>query len=121
MKDLDAELPVPDIWRSTISAIVESLRRRDATLGADLPSLEPVSVDLTTRCLEAIDDYGRITLLSLPNEAWNTSIAVWCDGRWKCLIDLWVAEEGRSDLVLDLDVFEVDSGYRFRLHLVYVP
>jgi hypothetical protein len=41
--------------------------------------------------------------------------------RWDVLIDLWTVESGRSDLVLDARVFEVPSGYRYEIHLVYVP
>lgn len=72
-------------------------------------------------CLQAVDDYGAVTLISLPDESWDTSVALWSGDRWRCLVDLWTEEEGRSDLVLDIDVFENGPGYRFCVHLVYVP
>lgn len=67
-----------------------------------------------------IDDYGDVTLTSLPDASWDTSVALWFGDRWRCLVDLWTEEEGRSDLVLDVDVFENGPGYRFSVNLVYV-
>jgi len=40
---------------------------------------------------------------------------------WQVLVDLWTQEEGRSDLALHLHVAESAGGYRFAVHLVYVP
>jgi hypothetical protein len=40
---------------------------------------------------------------------------------WELLVDLWTAEEGRSDLVLQGDVFETNSGTCFTIRSVYVP
>jgi hypothetical protein len=40
---------------------------------------------------------------------------------WDALIDLWTEDEGRSDLVLQVDVSEAASGYRVDIRLVYVP
>ncbi|WP_444544523.1 DUF7668 domain-containing protein [Rhizocola hellebori] len=63
----------------------------------------------------------RIGCLEAKREAWDTSVALWFGDRWRCLVDLWTKEEGRSDLVLDVDVFENGSGYRFYVNLVLVP
>lgn len=35
------------------------------------------------------------------------------------VVDLWTAEEGRSDLVLEGWVAETDSGPRLTIHMVY--
>jgi hypothetical protein len=115
------EGPVPQEWRATLAAIVDSLIRRDDTLAAGLYSVDPVPPDTIAACLEAVAAYGEVSLVSLPEETWVTSVARRYGDRWKCLVDLWTAEEGRSDLVLDADVFEAEDGYRFRIHLVHVP
>ncbi|GAA2194491.1 DUF7668 domain-containing protein [Micromonospora lupini] len=121
VKDEALDVPIPEVWRPTLRAIVDSLVRRDTVVGAGLPSVDPVSPETSQLCLQAIDDYGDATLISLPDESWDTSVACWYGDRWRCLIDLWTAEDGRSDLVLDVDVFESGPGYRFSVHLVYVP
>jgi len=36
-------------------------------------------------------------------------------------VDLWTEQEGRSDLVLDIDVRDDGRGYRYSINLVYVP
>ncbi|MDG4827327.1 hypothetical protein O7635_36250 [Asanoa sp. WMMD1127] len=69
----------------------------------------------------AVDDYGDVTLVPLPEESWDTSVSLWHGDRWSCLVDLWTEQEGRSDLVLDVDVFEHGPGHRFVVQLVYVP
>jgi hypothetical protein len=121
VKDTESEGSVPEVWRSTLRAIVDSLVRRDAVLADGLPAVDAVSVAETQIFLQAVADYGDVTLIPLPDEAWDTSVTRWCGDRWSCLVDLWTEDEGRSDLVLDVDVFEYGSEYRFRVHLVYVP
>lgn len=120
-KDDALQVPVPEVWRPTLKAVVDSLVRRDTIIGAGLPSVDPVPGETSHQCLEAIGDYGDFTLIPLPDESWDTSVALWSGDRWRCLVDLWTAEEGRSDLVLDVEVFESAPGYRFSVHLVYVP
>jgi len=44
-------------------------------------------------------------------DLWDTSVALWFVDRLRCLVDLGTEEEGRSDLVLDVDVFENGPGY----------
>jgi hypothetical protein len=44
-------------------------------------------------------DYG-CTLVELPEDTWQTSVSQWMETHWEVLVDLWTAEEGRSDLVL---------------------
>ncbi|MEQ6902646.1 hypothetical protein [Nocardioides sp. YIM 152588] len=121
IKDGERERPVPEVWRPTLSAIVESLAREDVIVATEVPGVEPVSEALSEMCLEAVAEYGGITLVPLPKDAWDTSVCLWQGDRWQCLVDLWTAQEGRCDLVLDVDVFEDDSGYRYSVNLVYVP
>jgi hypothetical protein len=83
--------------------------------------VDPVPEQTSRRLLQAIDDYGDVTLIPLPEAAWDSSVALWYGDRWRCLVDLWTKEEGRSDLVLDADVFEHGSTYRFSLNAVYIP
>jgi hypothetical protein len=121
VKDASLEVPIPEAWRPTLKAVVDSLVRRDTVIGERLPSVDPVPAEISQQCLQAVDDYGAVTLITPPGESWNTSVALWYGDRWRCLIDLWTEEEGRSDLVLDVDVFEHGPGYRYRVNLVYVP
>ncbi|MGC4769003.1 DUF7668 domain-containing protein [Micromonospora sp. DT44] len=78
--------------------------RRDAAIGAGLPPVDPVPAEISQECLQAVANYGAVTLITPPDESWNTSVALWFGDRWRSLVDLWT-EEGRSDLVLDVDVF----------------
>src|SRR4051794_24522217 len=47
VKDEALEVPVPEVWRPTLEAVVDSLVRRDSIIGAGLPALSPVSADTT--------------------------------------------------------------------------
>ncbi|GAA3567678.1 DUF7668 domain-containing protein [Kribbella ginsengisoli] len=112
---------VPHAWRATLSAIVDSLLRGDARIGQNLENVDPLAEDRSALCRELIEAYGSPTLIPLPDATWRTSIASWQGNRWDCLIDLWSAEDGSTDLVLDIAVFEDDeTAFRFRPHLVYV-
>jgi hypothetical protein len=117
----ETERPVPEIWRPTISALVDSLVERAPTIGVGVPEVEPVPDDVCNQCFSAVDDYGDIDLMPLPPETWTSSIAAWQGDHWACLIDLWTEQEGRSDLVLEVEVREHASGFRFTVHMVYVP
>ena len=121
VKDASLEGPIPEAWRPTLKAVVDSLARRDAVIGAGLPSVDPVPAEISQQCLQAVDDYGAVTLTTPPDESWNTSATRWFGDHWRCLVDLWTEEEGRSDLVLDVDVFEHRPSYRYRVNLVYIP
>ena len=83
--------------------------------------MEPVSEELSAQCRDAVRSYGDVTLVPLPDDTWDTSGLSRQGTRWDCLVDLWTREEGRSDLVLDVNVVEDGDAYRFSVHLVYVP
>lgn len=122
-KDAVQERPIPDVWRPTLTALVASLSQQDGIpLGEDVPGVTPAAADLSVACREAVRTYGDVTLLPLPASVWDTSICLWQGTHWQCLVDLWTEEEGRSDLVLDVDVVEHgEDDYRFSVNLVYVP
>jgi hypothetical protein len=76
VKDATFEAPVPEVWRPTLAAVVDSLARPDATVATDLPSVDPVPPATWQRCLHAVDDYGDVTLTPLPDASWETAVAL---------------------------------------------
>lgn len=113
---------VSHAWRGTLGAIVDSLIRGAPRIGQGIENVDPVSADVSNHCRETVAKYGSATLIRLPKATWSTSVAMWQGDYWQCLVDLWTAEEGRSDLVLDLAISEGhEAAFRFRPHLVYVP
>ena len=117
----ESEGPVPELWRPTFSAVVDSLVERALTIGGGLPEVEPVPDAVREQCLSAVDNYGDVDLVPLPQETWKSSVTAWQGDHWLCLIDLWTEQEGRSDLVLEAEVRERTLGFRFTVNMVYVP
>jgi len=117
----ESEGPVPELWRPTFSALVDSLVERAPTIGGGLPEVEPVPDAVREQCLSAVDNYGDVDLVPLPQETWKSSVTAWQGDHWLCLIDLWTEQEGRSDLVLEAEVRERTLGFRFTVTMVYVP
>ena len=120
VKDEDAQHPVAGVWREPLRNVVRAFARGDYGLAQGVAGVEPVDAHTAQHIRDYIADYGA-TLVDLPDEAWDTSVAQWQGTHWELLVDLWTAEEGRSDLVLDCRVHEADNGHRITLHLVYVP
>jgi len=116
----DEQRAVPTAWRPTISAIVSRLVQRDYELSAAVPGVEPVTADTAAQIAGYIRDYGE-ELIELPDSTWDTSVCMWAESRWDVFVDLWTRGEGRSDLVLHLNVRESAGEVRFEVHLVYVP
>lgn len=118
----EVQTAVPHAWRRTLGAIVDSLIRGDARIGQGIENVDPISEDVSNRCRDIVANYGSVTLIRLPEATWETSVAMWQGDHWDCLVDLWTAEEGRSDLVLDIAVFEDhQTAFLVRPYLVYVP
>jgi hypothetical protein len=120
VKDETAQHPVAGSWRPSLRKVVQAFVRGDYGLSASVLGVEDVSEETREQIREYIADYGA-TLVELPEKAWKTSVAQWMGTHWDVLVDLWTAEEGRSDLVLSCKVYESDQGYRIALYMVYVP
>jgi hypothetical protein len=120
VKDPDKERPIPTAWRSTIKAIVHALAVRDYQLDSGVSGVAPASAETANHIKKYVESYGA-ELIELPDEAWDTSVCIWTGSRWDALIDLWSASEGRTDLVLSLQVQESAAGIEFHIYMVYVP
>ena len=119
-KDEHDAHPVPTAWRPMLTAIANAFARGDYSLAAALPDIDPVEPPTAAQVRYAVESYGA-TLVPLPEATWETSICQWYGSHWEVLVDLWTAEEGPSDLVLQSRVYEVSGGVRCRVDLVYVP
>jgi hypothetical protein len=60
------------------------------------------------------DEPGRANLVPLPEEAWDSAEVIFEEPGpprfWAVVVDLWTAEEGRSDLSMEADVTETSTG-----------
>jgi hypothetical protein len=119
LKDEDHEQSVPSEWRSTLQEIAEALTDENFNL-RDLTDVDPLDDATAAGIARNISDYG-CTLTPLPHASWDTSVCQWQLDYWEVLVDLFTVEEGRSDLVLHVHVFEQMAGFVFKVHLVYVP
>lgn len=120
VKYAESERPIPTSWRETIKSIVSSFVRHDYHLTMSIPGVAPVEPDTAQQIKNYIQGYGA-ELIELPEEAWGSSVCIWMGNRWDALIDLWSFSEGRSDLVLSLQVSEANNGFEFNIYMVYVP
>ncbi len=120
VKDKEREQPIPSRWRPIFSHIVDSLVKKDYSLSRDVAGAAIISDETASQIKGYIDDYGE-ELIQLSEETWNTSVCIWTGDHWDVLIDLWTAGEGRSDMVLSAKVFEVETGHRVDVEMVYVP
>jgi hypothetical protein len=71
---------------------------------------------------EAVGQYGR-TLVELPDEGLQYVWVYPQQGRenvWRVDVDLWTAEEGRSDLTLSLLVERTGEGVRVEIENLHV-
>lgn len=92
----------------------------DYELEKKIPGVDAPSAETAAQMRSYVADYGE-SLVELPKETWNTSVATWTGSHWIVLVDLWTRESGRSDMVLDVEVLESGDGFTFKLHLIYVP
>ena len=120
LKDPEAAHPIPGAWRPMLRAVVQCFVRGDYQLTGGVAGVEPVDAAAAVQIRAYIADYGA-TLLELPEDTWASSVAQWTGTHWDVLVDLWTAEEGRSDLVLGGRVVESSTGPRLAVDLVYVP
>ncbi len=116
----ETEAPVPYCWRSALFQIVSCLVKQDYGVSENIEGLEPVPRSTSEQIEKYITDYGE-TLVELAEGSWETSVCIWQEGYWMVLVDLWTVNEGASDLVLQVKVFESGCGYRYQVDMVYVP
>ncbi len=119
MKDGENQQLIPTAWRNTLRSIVEAFKGNNFQL-IGIDGVRPISIEDAKRIARNIESYG-VHLESLPDETWETSVCQWMGEYWDALIDLFTIEEGSSDLVLVVRVYEVAAGYEFVVHSVHVP
>lgn len=119
-KNLDSPTSIPDIWRETIHKIVDAFSGGDYSLSTGISNVLPISQSTALELEESIAAYGA-SLTTLPEKTWDTSQCQWVGDFWDVFIDLFTVEEGRSDLVLQLRVYEKDHDYLFKVYMIYVP
>ena len=120
LKDPDAAHPIADAWRPMLREVVRHLAQGDHALARGVRGVAPVAASTAGQMRDYIAEYGA-TLVELPDDTWQTSVAQWMGTHWEVLVDLWTAEEGRSDLVLAGDVVETSAGPLLTVRAVYVP
>lgn len=106
--------------KATVKRIVELLVAGDYQQVANITNqqrLDSRSID------EAITTYGCV-LVSPPDQTYDELdiIAVTSSSRpcWSVRMNLWTAEEGRSDLTVELTVTEVNGQYAVELDDIHV-
>lgn len=114
--------PIPDHWRPRLAAVVQRLVDKDyAGLARD--GLVAYTSDPTDASIgEWIEAYPA-TLVPLPEEAWDYAERWRCvsdPNSWEVVIDLWTAEEGRSDLTLEAIVLERNGEVLVTVENVHV-
>ena len=121
LKDEDNQTPIPTIWRNTFNSIVEALKEGDFKLELRINGVRPIPTKNSKMIARNILDYGD-RLDSLLDETWHTSVCQWMLDYWDVYIDLFMIEEGASDLVLAVRVYEEGaSSYIFEVQSVHVP
>lgn len=120
LKDGTSERPIPSAWRPALCGIVAAFVEGDYLLGHGIADVQSVSQETAEHIRSSIRDYGA-TLISLPDETWNSSVCIWNEDHWDFLVDLYTNEEGASDLVLSGRVMEENSGFKIAVYMVYVP
>lgn len=118
--DIENCQKIPSIWKKTLVEIIESLKNKDILRLNSIKDVEQIDILHAQDIFNNVDDYG-ITLISIPNESWNTSVCQYFGGGWNIYIDLYAKEAGLSDLIMSANVFEVNKEFIFRLDNIYVP
>ncbi len=119
-KDETRAHPVATAWRPVLSEIVRVFAQGDYGLSKPLPGVDALPKRTAEQIRAYVGSCGA-TLVELPAESWETSLAQWMGDHWEVLVDLWTKEEGRSDLVLSLKVAEIGGEPRFSVRSVHVP
>lgn len=120
VKDEESAHPIPHVLRPVLKQIVKQFIDGDYSLQKIEGQVAPVSPTTARHIENNIADYGE-TLIELPDETWSTSVSQWMIINWELVVDLWTAEAGRSDLVLNARVCEKEGGFEFIVDSVHVP
>jgi hypothetical protein len=120
IKDDLKERPIPTAWRPVFRSIVSAFVQGDYLLETGVVGVEAVSMEGAVKIENYVKGYGA-TLIELPDDTWDSSVCIWSGSHWDALVDLWTEAEGRSDLVLSARVVEADTGFLFKIYMVYVP
>jgi len=100
--------------------IVKAFVRGDYGLSRAIPGVTPVTKATADQIRGYLTDFGD-SLVELPDETWDSSVSQWMGTHWDVLVDLWTIKSGRSDLVLNVHVFESNKAFRFEVDSVHVP
>ncbi|WP_426107932.1 DUF7668 domain-containing protein [Massilia sp. TSP1-1-2] len=120
LKDEFNQSPIPTEWRRALTEIVEGLKNGDFDLVRRVDGVRPISTEDEIRIARNINRYGA-RLTSLPEATWHTSVCQWMIGYWDALVDLYTEQEGASDLVLEVRVYEESVGFAYEILSVHVP
>lgn len=120
LKDEDSQHLVPSEWRMVLTKIADAIKDEDFNAMRRLDGVRSLSSEREAKIVDSIRRYGA-HLAALPNETWNTSMCMWMGDYWDVIVDLYTVEEGASDLVLAVRVYEEGPHYAFDVHYVYVP
>ncbi|WP_217495011.1 hypothetical protein [Marinomonas sp. FW-1] len=120
LKDEDNQTPVPTVWRNTFRLIAEALKEGDFKLNLRVSDARSISAKDAAIITANIRDYGD-QLIDLPDDTWSTSVCQWMLDYWEVYIDLFTANEGASDLVLAVRVYEDGTSYIYEVQSVHVP
>lgn len=118
--DDEAATQVPTVWREMLIRIVEAFKNNDLSAISRIEGVQCIELENLQEIAENITDYGE-TLVSLPDETWKTSQALWMGFCWDVILDLFTEREGRSDLILSIRVFETDGVFEYSIQDIYVP
>jgi hypothetical protein len=119
-KDESKTHPVATVWRPALQAVVRAFVDGKYDLTGVHEWVPPVPLPTAYQIRSYVSDYGQ-HLSELPMETWSTSVSQWMGDCWHVLVDLWTTESGRTDMVLDVRIYENGEGFRIEVGSVYVP
>ncbi len=113
---------MPERWRPVLNSIIDRLVVRDYA-GLSRDGFLGFSSDPSDTSIgHWIEEYPA-TLVKLPGEAWQYSShgpLASQPGFWWVTVDLWTAEEGRSDLTMEATVRDDGTTITIQVDNVHV-
>lgn len=116
-RDPTSESPVDAAFRPVLTWMANEIAAGRPPQAANVHLRTADTWEVITGILQ---DYGE-SLIPLPDRTWESSVCQWYGHHWQVLVDLYTEGEGRSDLVMHVDIIEADGGFDYSLHLVHVP